>query len=105
MSDTLGNLIESDRNVDEQEEKLLQTLQDTNLVGGQNLLNRFLGVLLTNNFIPSKFPQLSKPKAGIKQGSVVSQLLQSDFYSKLLVNAEGQPLLNEADLSGRIHVN
>lgn len=99
LSDTLCSLIESDRNIDAQEEKLLKTLKDTNLVGGQNLLNRFLGVLLTNNFIPSKFPQLSKPKAEIKQGSVVSQLLHSDFYGKLLVNAEGQPLLNEADLS------
>ena len=99
LSDTLCTLIESDRNIDNEEEKLLKTLKQTNVVGGQNLLNRFLGVLLTNNFIPAKFPQLSKPTAEVKQGSVTSQLLHSDFYRKLLVNAEGQPLLSEADLS------
>jgi carotenoid cleavage dioxygenase len=99
LSETLCTLIESDRNVDGEEEKFLKTLKDTSVVGGQNLLNRFLGVLLTNNFIPAKFPQLPKLTAEIKQASVVSQLLHSDFYSKLLVNAQGQPLLNEVDLS------
>ncbi|QSJ20767.1 TerB family tellurite resistance protein [Nostoc sp. UHCC 0702] len=74
LSDTLCTLIESDRNIDNQEEKLLKTLKETNVVGGQNLLNRFLGVLLTNNFIPAKFPQLLKPTAEVKQGSVTAEI-------------------------------
>ena len=68
-------------------------------LGRQNVLGRFLGLLLTHNFISTVFPQIFKPEGSTGQQTILDQLRESDFCSKLLVDSEGHPLLTVEELS------
>ncbi|MEO0988409.1 MAG: carotenoid oxygenase family protein [Cyanobacteria bacterium J06639_14] len=65
----------------------------------ENILDRFLKILIENNFIPSRFPNFTSKSNHLPIENIVSQLQKSEFCQRLLVDENGNSLLSLEELS------
>ena len=102
IPEILANLVAKRQQDDAETLEKLKTFQGLDVaqtLNRHNILKRFLGILLEHNFIPTAFPQFFKSSIETQQQTLVSQLHESDFCTKLLVDREGHSLLTVEELS------
>jgi len=102
IPEILANLVAKRQQDDLETLHKLRKFEGKNIaqtLGRQKVLGRFLGLLLDNNFMPTVFPQIFKAEGSTRQQTILDQLQESEFCTKLLVDEEGHPLLTVEELS------
>lgn len=101
IPEMLSDLVVERQKSDAEALSRLKALNDTEISHTQkreNILDRFLKILIENDFIPSQFPNFLSLNNHLPTEDVVSKLQASEFCQRLLVDENGNSLLSPEEL-------